>query len=376
MYSFGSANNKKRVATKDLENDYIHCAPIFAGINLYVGSIYGKGFKKVESDSEPGAADLCNKIIKLPTFSPSAINSSINALVGGMGYMEQMWNEANKTIAAFKVIDPKTIKPKWNDFGQITKYVQNMNDLSSQNKEVTFKIFNDKTQLYEKYPGITNIKFQTLGDDPMGIGFIEPIHEDIKIYMDMKQSIKEILSKFAYPPIHVIKQGAQNKTEIETMYKDFKDWQRKSFFATSEKYSFNLVESKRTIPALSSQYGIILDSICSSIRVPKAYLFGRGESGTWGATMEAFSVRNIFEIELSQNKISNQIESQIFNPVLKVNKYFPNTKLNWVPLVEQGEIDKVKTITSKINAINQAKSAGLITDEKAIELFEDHISGW
>ena len=373
-FSFAE-DSVERVSLEDLEKIYVKCAPVFSGVNLFSESIYGKGFTLKSKD--PKAKAHCEKITKIPSFKPTTVTATNHTLLYGCGFQGINWSKGGtgKDIVDFNIIDPKTIGIdgiKWDKHGRITEFIQTIKG----QKAAEFKIFDPDTGIRNPNPQIGFYRFFRIGDSMWGIGLVEPIKKDVDVYMDMKQAVKEIIEKYANPPIHITKKGAKTKKELEEAEKKFKGINRRSLIVTSEMYATKLLESARAIPPLKSQNDMIIDSMVSGIRVPKAFLFGKGETGTWGATMNAFIAYSMFEIGLYQSKLTEIIQEQIFRPLCTINEYSDIPSIHWNPLVEEDELQKIKSIDLQLGAITKAKENKLIGDIEAKELLEKLLDRW
>jgi len=373
-FAFGTAD-LERVPLEQLEKMYVECPPVYSGVNLFSESIFGKGCTVKSTDKR--AKEHCTKVLNLPSFKPTLVTAVNHTLVYGCGFQGISWSKGGtgNNIVDFNIIDPKTIRQegiKWDKHGRITKFIQKVNG----EKKAEFPIFDEETEILEPNPKAAFYRFFRIGDSMWGLGALEPIATDVEVYMDMKQAVKEIVEKYANPPIHVIKKGAKSKKELEDAEAQFKGINRKSLILTSDNYSLKLIESGRAIPPLKSQNDMIIDSMVSGLRVPKAFLFGKGETGTWGATMNAFIAYSMFEIGLYQGKLTEIIQEQIFRPLCNKNNYHDIPTIVWNPLVEEDELQKIKGIGRQIDAIKKAKDAGLANDEQVQLLLVKLMDRW
>jgi hypothetical protein len=367
-----STEEIKRVPDEDLEKAFIRCPPVFTGLNLFSAAIFGKGFT-VQSDDKK-ARKLCEDALNVETFKPTAMQATLHSLLYGRGFQEIMWDEngKGKNIAGFGIADPKTMKIKNDKYGRITKFVQKVN-----NSEIEFKIFDAASQKKYPTPQFAYYRFFRVADSINGIGIVEPIMKDINTYMDMKESVREAIEKFANPLLWVQKIGAKNKQEIEDINEQFKGINRKSFIGTSDKYLLSLVESARGLPQLRSHYDLIIDSMVAGLRTPKAFLFGKGENSVVGTTMNAFMSYSMFELSLLQEKLSDTWENQIFIPLCQRNGISANIpSVVWNPMLDTDETVKYQNIQLQINAIKTAKDAQLIDDATAKKMTTKLIEKW
>lgn len=336
-----STTDLKRVPFEDLEKLYLSDPMVFSGINLFSQACLGRGFY-VESDNER-AKTLCEKALNLVSFKPTLLGAIANTLLYGVGFQEIIWSEDEKDILGYKLIDPKTIKIKWDQAGTITEFGQ----MIKGSLKATFK----PSQ-------IIFYKFFQIADGMEGIGFVEPIKDDLEIKQDVENSIREMVKKFAYPALHVIKKGAKRRSELDEIKKDFKEFDRKTFFATNESFEIKPLDFAKRIPDLSFYINLIIDSIACGLRVPVPFLLERGEKIT-RATAYALMEYSNFEISLIQEKLTSIIETQNFTPLCLRNN-LPIADLKWHPLTSEDEAARAKVIREKIVAVSTAVREGLL----------------
>lgn len=348
----------ERTPTKDLENLYLASPLAFQGINLFSNAIMGRGFFIPIADDNKKAEALCRFTLDLPSFKPTLLEAVTQTLVGGQSYQEQIWK--GSVIARFKSTDPKTFEPKWDDYGTIERYEQTIKT------QVAEPILFDPEQ-------IVFYRFFRIGDSIKGIGFIEPLKETLESEADIGLSIKEAVSRFAHPPLWIKKHGASD-SEVRKMEEDFKDYDRSTFFATSDRYDIDFISLYNRFPDLADQMDYILNKICAGLRIPKAVLLGVGDTVN-RSTLESLIDHNQDEIRHIQDKISRIIEEQIFKPLCEKNSLRPIPRLKWYPLVTEDERQKAEIRHIDIDSILRIFGAELIEKEEAIKrinlLFED-----
>ena len=346
----------ERVPLADLESLYISSPLAFQGINLFSNAIMGRGFFTESEEPKPKA--LCDFTLGLPSFRPTLLESVTQTLVYGLSFQEQIWN--GNVIARFKSTDPKTFEPKWDEFGKITKFEQTV-----------------KGNIAEPAPfdpeQIIYYRFFRAGDSIKGIGFLEPLKETLESEADIGLSIKEAIKRFAHPPLWIKKHGA-NDAEVQKMEEQFKDFDRTTFFATSDRYDIDFISLYNRFPDLDEQMDYILNKICAGLRIPKAVLLGVGDTVN-RSTLDSLIDHNQDEIRHIQDKLSRIIEEQIFKPLCEKNSFRTVPRLKWYPLVTEDERQKAEIRHIDIDSILRIFGAELIEKEEAIRrinlLFED-----
>jgi len=355
---FWNVQDVDRVSKQKLEYYYLRNPLVFAGINLNAHSYINRGFYIDPLDSREGK--LCHEALDMPSFKPALLSAITQTLIYGDGYIEVIWNSAGKRINGYDIFDPKTMKVKWDKFGNITHYVQTVKGMP------------------QKYPldKVMFTRFWRLGDQIRGVGLVEPLRDILDIEMDMMLSIRDAVKRFSLPFFHVIKQGADDK-EIRKMKEDFKDITRQNFFGTSERYELKIHGLYKKFPNLKPQFDLIINKVCSGLRIPKSILLEEGGAIN-RATLDALVDRNQFEIALVQETLSQIVEEQLFTPLCRKNGLDKIPDLKWYPPVTEDERQKSEVRHLDIDSILNTYNAELLTREEArkltLEAFEGKLS--
>jgi len=344
-FSYG---NYEKPDYQRLENAYRDFA-VFASLNLFSASVYGSGFT-LKGDER--VLELCEPIQHISSFKPACIDGIKNALVFGNGFNEILWE--GKEIVGFKVVDTKTIEPKWDEKGNIISYVQ--------------EAPNGKSIPLDKHDLIF-YRFYRNSDNVHGIGFVEPIVRLLEIRNEMVEAIGDIFRYLALPPIHVVKEGAKTKKELKETEEALKDFHRKHYFISSEKYKFNLLEVKRTLPDLTKNLEMINDYISTGLRVPANFLSGRVTYSTKAAFL-ALKEYSQDEIQYIREKLAAILEEQLFKPFCLKNG-IPERKVPQVYWKPDQTIDpktSSEILLNKIKVIGTAVDLDLLDRSDAKEL--------
>lgn len=340
----------ERTSFETLEKFYLKEVLVFSGINLFSHACFGKGLEVVSENKQ--AQKLCEDVTKLTSFNPSIIKGIIDTFTYGISFTENIWK--GNDIVGFNITDPKTIKMDWNEHGVTTKYRQLINGTQKKVWDVN---------------KITFMKFFSVADSKKGIGFIEPLVDILNTKKDFEKSLAEIIRKFAVPPVHVVKTGAKTKAEITAVEKKFKDFNRRSFFGTSEKYKITPLPLANKIPDMSFQYDAIIDQIAAGLRVPKAFLLGKADAGSaTRAGAIALMDYSFFEISLIQEKMVAIIEDQIFRPLCEKNG-LPVPDVIWKPFDRDAKtIEEIRNL--RIRSASELYKSGILDKEQVIHFIE------
>jgi len=334
----------KRKSISDLKKLVFNDSLVFSALHLFSSSCLGKGWEVVGSNKK--AVELADSVMKLTSFKPAFLTAIFHSLAYGIGYMENIWQ--NKTIVGFNSLDPETVQAFWDQHGTPTSFKQ---------------VINSEVKATFEPHEITYFKFFPYSSEWRGMGFVEPLYDLIVGKKDMENSIRELYRKFAYPQVHITRDDAKSREDLIEVEEMFKDFDRKSFFATGPTLHMDLLELKRTIPDLSKLSDHFIDLICCGLRVPRQFLFGTTER-TPRASAYAIMMYSNFEIQLIQEKLTQIVESQIFKPLCEKNNLFPIPDLVWkpIPLAEEDKVAKI--LSAKVDMLLKLHEKGILTAEE------------
>ena len=355
MSEWGNSMDEGRISISECRKFYMHPL-VFAGINLNAQSFIGRGYFVDPADTPAGK--LCRSAVSLSSFEPTLLAAITETLTSGDGFIESIWANKKKSIAKYVLIDAETVKPMINEKGITEKYLQ---------KTAGFK----KVDLEKDQ--VIHFRFWRIGDAKRGIGYVEPLVPILKIEQEITESIGEAVKRFSLPFFHVIKKGASDQ-EIKKMQTDFKNIERKSFFATSELYSIEIKSLYQKFPNLDYQCEYNLNKICAGLRVPKSILIAAAEAVN-RATLEALIDYNQFEIMKVQSKISQIVEEQMFTPLCQNNGLDEIPELKWHPLMTEDERQKAEIRHLDIDSVLNTYRAELISQEQAADLIKQAFEG-
>lgn len=351
---------RKRYSKKDCMAFYYKSPLIFSGINLFGDSCLGRFFD-LESEKK-GAKVLCQDVVDLPSFKPVLSDAIKHTVAVGDGFMEILWGEESKSICGFKIIDPTTIEPKYDDYGNILHYEQTISKLSQEPTKLTTE-------------QVAHLRFWRIGDSMRGIGFVEPLIPTLEIEFDILESIREAIQKFANPPLNVtIKSTPEDPVsddEIDALKEKYKDFDRNKFFASSDRIDINFMKLYQAFPDLTFQMDRILNIICAGVRVPKPILLAAGET-TNRATLDSLINFNRWEISLIQEKIARAIEEQIFTTLCRRNGFEVFPDINWRPMATQDDTQTAINDLRYAKAMSLLVNSKIISPEEAKELIAKH----
>lgn len=351
---FWTAYEEGRVPKGECEYFYLRNPLVFSGINLNSHAYLGRGYYIDDPDSPEGR--VCNDILETSSFKPSILAAGAQVLTYGDGFMENNWSDNGERIESFHIIDGKTMSPKWDEHGVIKYFVQTVGG----------------TQVKFKPTQISFLRFWRLGDQMRGVGFVEPLKDILEIEMDMMMSIRDAVKRFSLPFFHIIKEGADDD-EIIDLEEKFKGINRKTFFATSEIYNIKVISMFERFPNLTPQFDLIINKVCSGLRVPKPILLSAGEAVN-RATLEALIDFNQYEISLVQEKLTQIIEEQVFKPACKQAGLNKVADLKWHPLMTEDEEQQARIIDYFSKSFPPLIENGLLTEEEARLFLSRYIS--
>lgn len=334
----------QRPANSKLEYHYRANPLLFRAINLLAPAYLGNGFV-LESENNKAIA-ICDEITKKRTFKPALIDGVQKTITYGDGAIEQVWSE--NMPEKFRTL--MNCIPKYDDRGIIKYYEQKI----AIKEPIRFEL---EEMLF--------LRFWRVADNVRGIGIIEPLLKTLEIEMDMQESIREGVKKFATPPMHAKKLGPKvDKNALKEMKKDLKNFNRKTLFCTSERYTLDILNIGKKFPSLEWQFKYILDKICAGTGVPKPILLCVGES-TNRATLDALINYNQYEIGLVQEKIGFSLEEQTFMPALEKHGIYDVPNIKWNSLTVRDEKEKAEILALMTQSCEKLLELNLMTEEEA-----------
>jgi len=312
---------------------------VFASINLLSESVYGYGPEIKIKNDRSRANQLVKEALEVRSFENACLDAIKDTFIFGVSFVEILWD--NNRIIGYKIVDPKTIEPKWDEKGNILYYVQTLND-----KEI--KLEKDE---------IIFFRFFRSADNVFGVGLIEPILRLLEIRKDVFEAIADIFKFLAMPPVQVIKEGAQTREELKAAEEQLKNFHRKNYFVTNEKYKMNLLEVKRNLPDLHRYIEILNQAISSGLRVPYKLLSGEITYTTKAAAM-ALREYSRDEISFIRKKLCWILEEQLVVPICQRN----GIPINEAPeIVWKSDVSEDPKVRSEV-LLNKAKLLGTLID--------------
>ena len=366
-----SETEKKRVDQEILEYYGYHDPLVFVGLNiLWPQACIGNGYKVSETDSEEGK--LCDKIIKLQSFEPSLMTCISHILIYGGGFQEVIWKNdwpepIDKTkmktslraptekepvkneVTGFDFFHPRTVNPEWDEKGYVTSFKQ--------------KIKTGGDPIVFSPNQVAYYKFWQIGDSIKGIGMVEPLIGQLYLKKQLEEHMSVQVDKWANPLLHLTKKGASDQDLID-MTKKFKNIHQQKFFASDETYEAKLIGAEKK--ALDIRYILndVLNQVCAGLRIPRPILLAAGREVN-RATLEYLIRYNEKEIKLMQNRLSRQIEIQVFQRAIEaagLSGKIPD--FEWNPISTEDEREKAETNHLVISYVGNAVAQRMLTTEE------------
>jgi len=359
------SEGEERINLKDIEFFIFNDPMVFAAVNiLWPLSLMGKGYK-IKGDNAK-AVKLCKEAIMNPLFESAFVTALSHTIGYGKSFIELSWTgdgkkktesglPLNANIDGYIPLHPRFVKPKWNDKGVITGYVQKVKTDSGNDKETNLDSAN-----------VLYLKLHQIGDAIDGIGLVEPLAHILDMKRAFEESSIDLIERWANPFWHISKKGA-NSTELAKIDEEIGDINRRTHFTTSEKFVIDVKGAgKKDFPNLEHLSKYLIEQIAGGLRIPKDVLLLGGESIN-RATIEFLLKYNENEIMLTQQRLSVEIQNQIFGRILKSNgidtKYTP--KFVWNPLSLEGEKERIDADLKIVELYSNAVASDLISLEVA-----------
>lgn len=356
----------RRVSLKDLEFYYRSHPPTKKGVDLKAASTWGRGMGVLSDDKE--AEKLAQEIIDIPGFKEYIVTEIGHAFVYGDGWLENIWDDVRdkkgnlkiegKKIIGFAITDPKTIKPKWDEYGNITEVEQKLKN------GVKGKTFPPRK--------FTHFKFSSIADSVTGVGLIEPLVPTINALMMSGKSTSDLIFRHGVPFTHLVKKGATAR-DIPKLKKVAANLSSSKCFASSELYEFKFYGVQGQKIDIAPHLEFLKEILASGLGMPKPLLFQAGE-GENRATLEILSEWNQDETRMNQEKVASIIENQIFGPVMKANDITTIPQVIWEDINPKAERETFENQLTYVRMLSEAVRFELLTIEKARDLLEVQLS--
>lgn len=352
----------ERVPLEELEKIYIRDEIVFNGINLYEQIISSTEYKfECSNDSDLDYMLMWDRTVNLREVISRIV---INMCIYGRAWNDIVYNDRKTDIVRLYTLDPKYMDFSRDMSGKV------IYDKLTRKPKYYVQIIPFESEKFENeimHCGQRAIKintdalmytpFYTVGDSIAGIGLIEPMYDLCKIKRNIQ--IGSGLSIYhmgspkvaAYvgsdkilpnPPADIINNIAEQLSTLNT----------KSILVLPHYVKLDILESKK-IDRYETYLNQFIKQQVSGLGVPAPFVTGHAEETPRAALDTQLMVFNK-RVKTIQKKISESLETQVFNKISQLNDFKSVPKLVW-------EDTQLELIPEKLKSIiKRAKLEGQI----------------
>jgi hypothetical protein len=325
-----------------LQGIYSNVGFVTGAVDKYIDFIISPGMYVKSKDIR--AQTIIEEFMQNVGFDGVLRGWTRDALIGGNAYMELAGNGTD-TIKKLKVLNPKTMYVKRNDYGGVIGFTQyfglGVNASGVYNNQVEPVKFEPEE--------IAHFGFNKIGDCAYGIGLIYPALTFIDNILKATKDMHKIISRKANSQIHV-KMGdpatgrVPTPEVINSFGQKMQYMNEKTEWVTDCYVDMKVLDFGNVADKFDGVLRNDFDMIFFTFQVPEV-LMGRGNipEGLASVQMEAFQRR----IQSIQAEISKIVEEKIFKKVLASHGIDAHVDLFFGEQSDtdrRAEIDKLTTI--------------------------------
>jgi hypothetical protein len=210
------------------------------------------------------------------------------------------------------LVNPKTMKPFWDDHGRIHRWVQEIT--KPDGDEITRPFHADE---------IPHFKLKSVGRSPLGISLIEQNYDEIKRFARNQEAIENAMRLHGFPKYH-IKVGREGAGQVpdgdlRRVRARFRNFNEKTNWTTGRDIEIDTVDTTKTEFEGLAEHDLMI--LAAGFGVPEEMAgLGRGSTeATAKVRLQSFE-RNA---RAEQRKLADQFIEQIVRPVLDRYSPFP-----------------------------------------------------
>ncbi len=358
---------QKAAGKKQLEILYRNSWACFKAVNVRANLMSGRGLKIVcKSDKAKKVVDdflrLMHPTRPMLALQNSFRNRSINADIFGNAYDELLFDPAGtrdnpadpkkaKKLLGFTAIHPINLDYQRDQGGDKIEF-ENRVPKGWVFSEDPTGATTDENSIKLPLGRVAHLKYNTVGDELLGISILEPIFKTAERLMKIEEGITQGILTHGNP-LHDVIVGDEShpptKKMIDSVANQVKGLNTKSEYVHPPWIRVGQIEAFSLGKAPNYMQPFIT-AIAAATQVPEFLLLGRGE-GTNKATAQAMIDFIHQTIEPLQQAQALYFEEQILAPLMKLNN------IDEVPTIEWNEIlpknptdyaDIVKTLTESL----------------------------
>ena len=360
----------KRVEVEKLELAYMRDPVAHRGVELTLSTFLASDYKIICAN--PRDESIFQEFLTASKFD-DIIYPQIakDRLVYGNAWIERLYK--GKKLSGVAMIDAKSMdfrrdlneKIEYDVYGNVTAYIQylGINEAAQTTKETITQMGKIGILLDTKY--ITHIPFKTIGNNPNGVGLIEPIYNSIIIRQNMEKALGENTYNMGMPlrvvyvgdPTTHRNPGANEITEIKNKIEKAGP---KSTFVLPYYVRIEYVQGKE-IENIKDQLHYFIDQEVGGMGAIKPLVTGSGEAAN-RSTLNKQTIMFLRNIKEMQKTQARKIESEIFAPFALQNKFKAVPKFKFEDVL-------IESLDSRADRIGKYLKYGAIKPDDLLEKY-------
>jgi len=305
--------------------------PIVSGaINKTVDVTVSSDFSANSED--PRAKEAITKFMDDHTFDMFLRGVAKDLLIFGNCFVELIKDEGSQTISDLKILNPKTMFVKRDEYGVVQGYSQ--------------KLTTEMTPISFGIDDIAHYKYNCVGDSAYGYSIIAPIEQILGNKLRAEKAMMKLMERKANVPFHIklgTEENPAQQADIDGFGNELHAIDEETEWVTGHNVEMNVLDfggkGQTTFEPFLEHFE---NQIVYALEVP-IVLLGRGNipEGLATTQMEAFH-RRINSIRLL---IEHTTEEKIFQRILKASRIYapdehglrsiPKVEIDWEPQTEE-----------------------------------------
>lgn len=381
--SIQTVESRGRKDPEKLEKLYYLEPLLFAGINFYVSQVVGGGFDL--EGKEDKSFNVINEFVEYSDLDFKLQKVVQDICIFGNAYLELIWTKDHSRIVDIATVDAKSMQFIKDRDGRIMLdqqakpigYIQEIKGLGRNNEyteeleELVEGKGGDPSEVSTGLRGIpfarediAHFKFNSLSDDMLGVGLIEPLYGLVILKIEVEESLGNGLKKSGFPLYiaNIGEEGVHEPTQQEI--RDFNEnvlSEVEDMDAITVPYFYDIdVKSPGNIEKLNNYLDYFSEQICSGLGIPQSVLLKGTRISTGVTDISADQLQK--NIEVRQKNLNHYVKDEIFSKVL--DSY--EIDYDQIPEIEFETLSP-KVLTQKSSRLSEMARAGILTPDIGVE---------
>jgi len=366
-----TAEKLKRIDPTELEIIYARDPIVFNGINTIAQTFASTKYSIVAANKRDQR--IVDEFLKRTRFKNIMYKVILHTCIYGNAWLELIYaNDAQgrKHLYLLDWIDPKVMDFYKDYQGRILydkdqqpkAYVQyidfNIPPESLKGKKIVMQA--GKRGIYIPRERIAHFAIHTVGDNPHGIGLIEPIYNIVKISMNIEEGLGQSIYRRGFPII-VARVGDERheptQEQIDNVADNLKDVSFKNEFVFPYYYDVQILESKYSFK-MEMYLKYFNDMKIAALGLPRAFVTGSGAE-TNKAVLEKQNLLFERRIKQLQDEISQTFINKVFARMAELENFSNVPKFVWEDI-------NIESMNAKAERLKTYVDSNLLVPDKTI----------